>query len=62
MATKSILTPALAALALTAMLATTACTSSGSPQADAPKDAATVPNSIEQPHDANIDNRGRGGG
>lgn len=60
MATKDFMTPTLAALALTAMLAATACTSSGPFQADSPKDAATVPGANFQPHDANIDNRDRG--
>ena len=60
MMTKRFVTPALAALALTALLAATACTSSGSFRADAPKDPATVPDSNLKPHDANIDNRDRG--
>ncbi len=60
MAAKNFVMPALGTLALIALLASAACTSSGSFMADSPKDAATVPDANFTSHDANIDNRGRG--
>lgn len=60
MVTKNFVIPVLAASAVIAMLATAACSSSGSFHADSPVDAAMVPDANYKSHDANIDNRGPG--